>query len=614
MSALDSVAISVAYFVSGVLFFLLGLTILRTGRASTATRAAAMMLFFAGAGPMLSASGLVLESNPRAGSVVYSSMLETFEYLWEFFFPALMLFALSFPREFPTLRRYPIIALFVFLPYIFHFGVMMYGDRMLDLVHHLSKAFPSGKEITLGTRVVAVESLDNVLGALIRLLERVHRNFFVVVNIAYSSVAMTLLWRGRRELVNPRVAQQMRTLTIGIGCGVACYTLTKISMMFTPSLLAGGIDLALLNVALLVSGGTIAYAVLRQQFLGIRNVVRRGLLYTGVAASFAVLYIIVVRPISNYFGQHSAVSHEVFETAFIILAIIAFQPALSRTEEVLEQMFFRGHLDATRRMRLLGDAIAVVTTTEELESALAQGLRETLETSGTSLVLIGDNPGPSPVALLLEEIREPVQRKDLERLRDHSRRGRGSFVSRMFRRARARDGMDETFRAALESVAGELLDGKRGADAFEVFVPLFRDKVCVGFIGLSEKIYGVPYSSEDLGYLAVLSTQVSSALRNLRLLSENLERKLFEEELKIARKIQTQLLPGDPPSIAGFDLCAVTVPSRYVGGDYYDFVLVEQKWLVIVVADVSGKGIPASILTASLQAAVRSNADAQTDP
>ena len=58
----------------------------------------------------------------------------------------------------------------------------------------------------------------------------------------------------------------------------------------------------------------------------------------------------------------------------------------------------------------------------------------------------------------------------------------------------------------------------------------------------------------------------------------------------------------------------MTVPSRYVGGDYYDFVLVEDRWLVLVVADVSGKGIPASILTATLQAAVRSNADAQADP
>jgi sigma-B regulation protein RsbU (phosphoserine phosphatase) len=124
----------------------------------------------------------------------------------------------------------------------------------------------------------------------------------------------------------------------------------------------------------------------------------------------------------------------------------------------------------------------------------------------------------------------------------------------------------------------------------------------------------VPYTTEELGHLSLLATQIGSALHNIELLKENLERQLFEEELKIARKIQMQLLPGAPPSLPGFELSAQTVPSRAVGGDYYDFVVVDERWLVVVVADVSGKGIPASILTATLQAAVRSNADAQTDP
>src|SRR5678816_4139369 len=61
-------------------------------------------------------------------------------------------------------------------------------------------------------------------------------------------------------------------------------------------------------------------------------------------------------------------------------------------------------------------------------------------------------------------------------------------------------------------------------------------------------------------------------------------------------------------------LFGVAVPSRQVGGDYYDFIVVDDRYLVVVVADVSGKGIPASLLTATLQATVRTGADAQTDP
>jgi sigma-B regulation protein RsbU (phosphoserine phosphatase) len=124
----------------------------------------------------------------------------------------------------------------------------------------------------------------------------------------------------------------------------------------------------------------------------------------------------------------------------------------------------------------------------------------------------------------------------------------------------------------------------------------------------------VPYSTEELAHLSVLAEQIAAALQSIGLIKESLERKLLEEELRIARKIQTRLLPGAPPVLKGFDLCAVTVPSRHVGGDYYDYFLIEDRWLALTVADVSGKGIPASILTATLQGAVRSNADIHTDP
>jgi sigma-B regulation protein RsbU (phosphoserine phosphatase) len=67
--------------------------------------------------------------------------------------------------------------------------------------------------------------------------------------------------------------------------------------------------------------------------------------------------------------------------------------------------------------------------------------------------------------------------------------------------------------------------------------------------------------------------------------------------------------------IKGYDLSGITVPSRHVAGDYYDFVLLNGgDSLALVVADVSGKGIPASLLTATLHAAIRSNEDAQKSP
>jgi sigma-B regulation protein RsbU (phosphoserine phosphatase) len=168
--------------------------------------------------------------------------------------------------------------------------------------------------------------------------------------------------------------------------------------------------------------------------------------------------------------------------------------------------------------------------------------------------------------------------------------------------------------AALEHPARTPVAPELVPPRVDVLVPVVQERRCVAYVALGEKVYGLTYGAEELGHLSLLSTQIGSAMQNIRLLAESVDRKVFEEELKIARKIQMQMLPGEPPTLDGFELFGVTVPSRQVGGDYYDFVVVDGRWLVVVVADVSGKGIPASLLTATLQATVRSNADAQTNP
>jgi len=589
---------SVLYLSTGVFIFLVGLTVLRVGQSSAPTRAAALMLFFAGVGPLLSGTGMILEGSLRPGSVVYQNMLESFEYLWEFYFPSLMLFALSFPRVNQVLR-FPLVVLIVFLPYIVHLAIMMSGERLLEVAGRLKDVLPGDKPINLGGREIDVAMADNVFTTILGLLERAHRNMFALVNISYSGAAITLLWRNRRRTVNPRLERQMRTIGVGLSVSVVVYTVTKVFL--------GGASeetkLALINFALISAGGTIAYAVIRQQLLGIRHVVRRAVLYSGVAMVFALIYLVVVRPVSEYFGQYSSVGENAIETGCIIIAIIAFQPVLLRTEEVLSRFLLEGRADVVRGFRRLGDEVASVTSIEELEAVLVDGLREILDTSATRLALSAPHTEQTPLVAALENIGEAIGRDELVRLHASPQSPGGNRLREWLAGGHKRD---------VETIVD--LFGDFSTPPYEVYVPVFRGRKCVGFVGLREKIFSVPYSSAELGHLSSLATQISSAIENVRLLRENVERKLIEEELKIARKIQTQLLPGEPPHLEGYDLAARTVPSRWVGGDYYDFMLVDERHLVLVVADVSGKGIPASILTASLQAAVRSNEDVQTDP
>jgi serine phosphatase RsbU (regulator of sigma subunit) len=605
MTVSSTVVISVLYLACGIFIFLLGLTILRIGQGSAPTRAAALMLFFAGVGPLLSATGIILESTLRPGAVVYQNLVENFEYLWEFYFPSLLLFALSFPRENPVIHRFPFVGFLLFFPYIFHLAMMMFGDRMLDFVTHLYRIFPTDREVSVASREVAVSGIDNVLDAFVRILEKAHRNLFSLVNMAYSFIAVYLLSRNLGRVLNPRLARQLRTVLAGLSVSVIAYVVIKFFSWTYPGTLPRDVSLALINFSLVVSGGTIAFAVIRQQFLGIRHVLRRAVLYSAVSILFATAYLVVVRPVSEFFGQYSAISKNAFETGFIIMAIIAFQPMLIRTEELLGALLLKGRVNTARRFKNLAADLSTVTADDELDTVLKKGFREILDTSTSSLQLYEPQAEDNRLRELLETIGEPIRRADLANFEQISEEDTPD--RRLHRRIVPR-------RRGKKSILNEILDESPRLKNYEVIVPITKEKRCVGYIGVGEKIYGVPYSSEELAHLSVLATQVASTLQNIQLLKENVDRKLFEEELKIARKIQTQLLPGDPPRLKGFDLSAVTVPSRYVGGDYYDFVLVDDRWLVLVVADVSGKGIPASILTATLHAAVRSNTDAQADP
>jgi hypothetical protein len=221
MSGPYTVVLSVLYLVCGVATFLLGLTFLRVTRSNTPTRAAALMLFFAGVGPLLSASGLMLQHSLREGAVL-------FEYGRQ---PdassstSRRCSSLSFPRENRLLRRFGSRPGRFPVPFT---AAIMFGERMLEEMTRLPRSLTRGSDF-VGSRELNLDGFDAVVGAVVRLLERVHRDFFALVNIVYSLLALDLLWRSQIGLVNPRLPNA--TVGLGVTVSVACYTFAKVVLM-----------------------------------------------------------------------------------------------------------------------------------------------------------------------------------------------------------------------------------------------------------------------------------------------------------------------------------------------------------------------------------------------
>jgi len=136
-----------------------------------------------------------------------------------------------------------------------------------------------------------------------------------------------------------------------------------------------------------------------------------------------------------------------------------------------------------------------------------------------------------------------------------------------------------------------------------VAAPLLGPEGALGMIVLESRLQVRQFGEEDLELLVSLAAVAALHLRNLRLVLEAEERRRLEEELALARRIQVALLPSQLPAVEGWELYGANFPSRVVSGDYYEVVpRAEGRELVLMIADVSGKGMAASLLTASLQA------------
>jgi phosphoserine phosphatase RsbU/P len=138
-----------------------------------------------------------------------------------------------------------------------------------------------------------------------------------------------------------------------------------------------------------------------------------------------------------------------------------------------------------------------------------------------------------------------------------------------------------------------------------VIIPMRMQEETKGIVFVGDKLSKEPFTEADLEFLAALANLAIISLENARLFKEAIEKQKLEDELLIAREIQKGLLPSSLPSIPGFEIAAANISSKQVGGDYYDVIALQDGKYVIAIGDVSGKGSPAALLMANLQATIR---------
>jgi len=578
--------IGVIYLIFAALLFFTGTVILRENPYRRLNRVTSLLLIFAGLAPLFAALGIFL-GRPESAAPGQVPFYENLFFLWELFFPQLVLFSLVFPTEHPILTTNSRIKYLIFIPHVFHILlVTLFADtgKLVDLLQVQSNvAF-------FGWITERFAFFVSFIAALLDFLVRLHLQTFAAINLIYIIIALILLYRGLRTVTNKRLKTQTLIVIWGIQSALGLYMIAYLLPNLSGIYLSTNLQVGMAIAALAIGNGSVIYAIIRYQFLDVRLIVRQSVVYTITSAIIVGSYLLIISQFTKILQNIIGRETPLLPAAFIILALIFFQPIMNQVDNFLKKFFIKGKVD----IRFIADEIAheisSILDPEKLKASIVRILREEMLIEKVRLCL---KSGDTQQFILLTQENDPSPEMTFSQ-------------------------DDPLFQDLITRNRPALLDEFRGTDVkshvvedleqygYQMIVPLINRGQMQGFIALSNKISGYSYNYEDITTLNILSNQLVIAMANARLYQESLEKQRLEEELSLARQIQKDLLPKELPVGRDFEFAAYSEPSRYVGGDFYDFLHTKRNNLGIVVADVSGKGMPAALMVSQIQAMLRS--------
>jgi phosphoserine phosphatase RsbU/P len=493
---------------------------------------------------------------------------------------ALVYFGIVFPETLAFDRKFPWIKWIVIGPMLVE--AMLSGIAFGMLAHHRYTV------ARLWAILIAVGPARSDIGlALVGL-------FFAI--LGYKTVTATAGDARRRLLL----------LNTGAAVGLLPFLATWIWIIIHNAYFRGWP--ALVSIAtLLVFPLTMAYVIVVHRAMDVRVVLRQGLQYLLATSGIRILQIAIsagIIVLAATMGANSSVATRagLITVGFALLAGLgAFA---GRLRHWMDRRFFREAYEADEILADLAARVRTMVETGPMLETVANRVAEALHVPQIAIFLDGKGAfrrayavgyGAPPIGTFTE------QSLTLRRLRQtpHTLVEFGDANSWV-------QLTDCEERAALEELKPELL------------LPLSLKEKVLGIMSLGPKQSEEPFSATDLRLLNLVAGQTGLALENGRLTEaikeEARAREKQNRDLELGREVQERLFPQEYPVVPGLDYAGGCRAALGVGGDYYDFIPMPNGGLGIAIGDVSGKGIPAALLMATLRAFLRGQAiDHETD-
>lgn len=349
---------------------------------------------------------------------------------------------------------------------------------------------------------------------------------------------------------------------------------------------------------------TMAYVIVVYRAMDVSVVVRQGLQYGLAQGGVRVLQfllligigLVVFWSINNYgFNLSAQIAFIVGGVALVPLAEMAAKPL----RLWIDRRFFREAYNAEQILTELSDDVRTMVETKPLLETVAGKISESLHVPQVTL-LLKNGTNFVPAYALGFDTQPAVSLDDDSRAMRKLRNHKHILLYE-----------DMTEVTSVPTVSLDEREQLRELNS-QILLPVSAKNELSGIISLSPKRSEEPYTASDLRLLRSVATQTGFALENSRLTEavakEAAQKERLNAELEIAREVQERLFPQELPKVEGLDYFGACRPALGVGGDYYDFLELPGGKFGLAIGDVSGKGIGASLMMASLQASLRGQA------
>ncbi len=427
---------------------------------------------------------------------------------------------------------------------------------------------------------------------------------FGVIAVPYAAFmgGIVIFCHSYFTAVPPERKDALRPILVGMivgGAGII-YTLTltllnPFALFFTPWLSIPG-------VLVLVIPATFGYSIFRYRLMDIDLIVKKSLIYGSVTATIAAIYLLIVYGIGTLLAYFLGTEeNRLMNIVAFILIALAFDPIKRRLQGWIDRNFYRERLNYQRALLEFSQELPTKMNLDQIMDSIVQRISGTMHVERVAVIVRDESGGlqASVKNITPADATSPEIDTGLLRLMaSHHKPLALTFLG------------DDRETATLTAREREVIQ----RSGIVLSVPMFLQDRLVGCILAGEKLSGKIYSQDDTDLLSTVAGQAAIAIENARLHASEVERQRMEEELSMARRIQTGLFPKCRPTVEGLGVCGASIPATSVGGDYFDYIELGKDKLLVVVADVSGKGMSAALYMSKIQGMIQLAAHMYASP